>query len=274
VKSRVLAIALLAGLAGRGVAQTANPNEERARTLLEAAVKDKNGDTRRHAIEALSLVNARDPWIGYLEEAVTDKRADIQLAAIASLLDLKTDRTAAIIQKALKGPAREVSFAAAKALWTLKDPAGEKALLSVLSGEMKTSSGFFSRQKREAFRMMRTPRGTFIFVVSTGIQVAPVPVPGLGFGAASVQGLMNDPTLSGRATAALLLANDPSPTVVNALKDSLKDKNWGVRAAAVNSLALHNDRTLAPVLLPLLDDTKDAVRVRAAAGYLRLSSIP
>jgi HEAT repeat protein len=61
--------------------------------------------------------------------------------------------------------------------------------------------------------------------------------------------------------------------VVPALLDALTDTDASVRAAAVHALALRNDRSVAPKLLPLLDDKKDAVRARAAAGYLRLTGI-
>ena len=43
-----------------------------------------------------------------------------------------------------------------------------------------------------------------------------------------------------------------------------------MRAAAVHSLALWNDPSLQQDIVPLLDDKKEAVRLRAAAGYLRL----
>jgi hypothetical protein len=46
-----------------------------------------------------------------------------------------------------------------------------------------------------------------------------------------------------------------------------------VRAAAVHAIALRNDPALKLDLAPLLEDEKEAVRVRAAAGYLRLDSI-
>jgi len=61
--------------------------------------------------------------------------------------------------------------------------------------------------------------------------------------------------------------------VLQALKDALTDKDWSVRAAAVHAIALRNDPALESDLVPLLDDKKEAVRVRAAAGYLRLESI-
>jgi len=46
-----------------------------------------------------------------------------------------------------------------------------------------------------------------------------------------------------------------------------------VRAAAVHSLALRDDPALQTDLEPLLDDDKAPVRLRAAAGILRLSAI-
>lgn len=61
--------------------------------------------------------------------------------------------------------------------------------------------------------------------------------------------------------------------MLDALKDALSDKDWSVRAAAVHSLSLRNDPALKKELGPLLQDDKEAVRMRAAAGYLRLSAI-
>jgi HEAT repeat protein len=59
-----------------------------------------------------------------------------------------------------------------------------------------------------------------------------------------------------------------------ALIDALQDKEGSVRAAACHALAMRNDRTLEKDLIPMLDDKKPAVRLRAAAGYLRLESLP
>ena len=60
---------------------------------------------------------------------------------------------------------------------------------------------------------------------------------------------------------------------MDALKDGLLDKDWSVRAAAVHSLSLRDDPALKETLEPLLDDEKEPVRLRAAAGFLRLSAI-
>jgi HEAT repeat protein len=186
-------------------------------------------------------------------------------------MDLKNDRTISALRKALDSDVPEVSFAAAKALWTLNDPIGHDALLAVLSGDTKTASGFITRQKRDALRMLHTPKMLFLFAVREGANFAPVP--GLGAGVSSLQGILSDQGVSGRAATALLLGTDKDPEVLTALEDALADKDWSVRAAAVHAIALRNDPALEKDLLPLFEDKKEAVRVRAAAGYLRLESI-
>ena len=63
------------------------------------------------------------------------------------------------------------------------------------------------------------------------------------------------------------------PATLEALRDALSDKDSSVRAAAVHSISLRNDPALKKELEPLLQDDNGAVRLRAAAGYLRLSAI-
>ena len=119
--------------------------------------------------------------------------------------------------------------------------------------------------------MLHTPKTMFLFAIQQGANFAPIP--GLGAGVSSVQGILSDPSVSGRAATALLLSTDKGPEVLQALQDALTDKDWSVRAAAVHAIALRNDPALEPDLVPLFEDKKEAVRVRAAAGYLRLEAI-
>src|SRR6266852_4845174 len=119
---------------GQTAAVTAS-NEDRARKILADSLKDKNPDTRKHAVQALGLVGPREPYISQVESMLADKDVDVRLAAITSLVDLKNKRTAAALRKALEDEAPEVSFGAAKALWAINEPAGRNALISVLSGE-------------------------------------------------------------------------------------------------------------------------------------------
>jgi HEAT repeat protein len=244
---------------------------DRARASLADSLKDGNPNTRMHAVQALGLVSPREPYLSQLEAMLDDKDVEVRLAVIASLVDLKNPRTVPTLEKALDSDVPEVSFAAAKALWTLNEALGRDALVSVLSGETKTSSGFITRKKREALKMLHAPKTMFMFALQQGANFAPVP--GLGAGVSSLQGILSDPSVSGRAAAALLLSADRDPEVVQAFQDALTDKDWSVRAAAVHAIALRNDPALEMNLVPLLEDKKEAVRVRAAAGYLRLEGI-
>ena len=127
------------------------------------------------------------------------------------------------------------------------------------------------KQKRDALRMLHTPKTMFMFALQQGANFAPVP--GLGAGVSSLQGILSDPSVSGRAASALLLSTDKDPRVLEALHDALADKDWSVRAAAVHAIALRNNPALETDLVPLLEDKKEAVRDRAAAAYLRLEWI-
>ena len=190
------------------------------------------------------------------------------MAAIASMVDLKNPRAVPALQKLLNDKTPEIAFEAAKALWLLNEPSGRDAMVGLLSGETNNASGFITKQKRGALRMLHTPKTLLLFAMRTGTDL--VPVPELDKGISSVQGILSDPNVSGRAATALLLGSDKDPAVVIALRHALADKDSSVRAAAAHAIALRDDPKLQTTLLPLLDDKDQAVRLRAAAGYLRL----
>jgi HEAT repeat protein len=272
IRAIVLSLAMLSGLFRASNASAASAIDKKSRDIIEAALEDKSPDTRREAVLSLSLVPQTEPLFEKLESSLFgEKDVLVRLAAVSSLTEIKSSRSIRALKKALDDDVPEISFAAAKALLTLNDPSGKAALLSVLSGDTKTSSSFFTKQKRDAMRMMQTPKGMFIFALRTGIGF--VPVPGMGQGFASMQGILSDPSVSGRATAALLLGRERDAKTLDALKDALTDKDWSVRAAAVHSLALRGDPKLRKDLEPLLDDEKEAVRLRAAASMLRLGRV-
>jgi HEAT repeat protein len=251
--------------------RAANAAEEQARAILQTALKDRNPDIRKQAATALSLAGSREPFSSQLEGLLADKDVEVRLAAVSSLAEVKNKRGMEALHKALDDEVPEVSFAAAKALWGQQDPTGKEALLAVLSGETKVASGFLTKQKRDALRMLHTPRTLFLFAVRQGVGMAPVP--GLGEGISSMQGILSDPGVSGRAMAALLIGKEKDQATLDALREALSDKDASVRAAAVHSMALRNDPALQADLAPLLEDKKESVRLRAAAGYLRLETL-
>jgi HEAT repeat protein len=239
--------------------------------MLRHALESKNPDTRQAGVVALSLAATDTGLLNELAGMLEDKDVQVRVAVVTGLSENKTRAATAQLRKALRDPVPEVSFAAARALYSRGDPEGRDALLSVLSRETRPASGFISSEMRTAMRMMHTPRTTFLYALRQGLGF--VPLPGFGEGVASMQALLSDPGTSGRASAALLLGKDRDPATVDALKDALYDRDWHVRAAAVHAVALQNNPAFKPDLDRVTLDDKEEVRLRAAAGWLRLNTI-
>jgi HEAT repeat protein len=241
---------------------------QRCRSMLNDAVHDRNPDGRKAAAEALSLVGVKDNALQYLAPMLDDHDVSVRIAVVITLGDFKDNRTLPLLKKALQDPVPEVDFAAAKVLYLLHDPDGVQFLLDVVSGESKASSSYLSKEKRSALRMLHTPTKLFTYIAIQAAGFAPVP--GLGFGLPSAQGILLDPDSSARAGSLLLIGSSRDPTLANAVGSALSDKEWSVRAAAIHLVAIHPFPEFREKLVPLLDDKKDAVRERAAAAYIRL----
>jgi HEAT repeat protein len=263
-----LAIALLCG--STALAQeSSDPLVERARDILKKGVADSNPDVRRAAVVSVSLVGENEKVVSALESVLqNDKDVSVRIAAIGTLASFKDPKLVSIFQTALKDPVPEVNFAAAKVLYDMKQPAGKDFLLSVAGGEQKATSGTMESQKRSMFRMLHTPSETFMSAAANA-----VPIPGLGSGLESAMGLAADPASLARAAAILMLASQTDAGTWNVILAGLTDNEPSVRAAAVHAIAVHNDPAYKQKLVPLLDDKKEPVKFRAAAGYLRLANL-
>jgi HEAT repeat protein len=265
----LVALTIAANAQIKNAVPRASPDETRASQILSEGLSSKNPDVRKQAVASMGLIGPREPYLSQLTNALSDKDIYVRLAAVSSIVDVKSKKTGDILEKSFTDDAPEVSFAAAKALYTLGDPRGRTALMAILEREAKTKSNFLTVKKRDTLRLFHTPKGMLIFAIKQGVGFAPVP--GLGEGISSLQDILSDAGVSGRATAALMLANDRSPDVLDALKEAVMDRDGSVRAAAVHALALRNDRSLLPLMKDQFDDPKEGVRFRAAAAYLRVS---
>jgi len=241
---------------------------QRCLSMLNDAAHDRNPDGRKGAAEALSLVGVKDGALESLAPMLDDHDVSVRIAVVVTLGDFKDNRTLPLLKKALQDPVPEVDFAAAKVLYHLHDPDGVQFLLAVVSKESKASSSYLSKEKRTALRLLHTPTQLFIDI---GIGAAGfAPVPGLGMGLSSAQGILSATDSSARAASLLLIGSSSDPALADAVGSALSDKEWSVRAAATHLVAMHPFPQFGENLVPLLDDNKDAVRVRAAAAYIRL----
>jgi HEAT repeat protein len=244
-----------------------DPNVQKAKDLLVKGVASGNPDTRSLAVMSASLIGDRSEVLTKLYSMLeTDKDVPTRITIIATLGSFNNPAVIPNLQKALKDPVPEVDLAAALALWGLKQPDGKAFLLDALEGKQKTSSSFMSSEKRSLVRMTHTPTTTFLGIVANQFAL-----PGLGSGMESAVGLSADPASMASSSVIFALAKDKNdPTIWAALVAAMQDKEWATRAAAVHVVAMHNDPSLMDKFVPLMDDKKEQVSFRAAAGYLRL----
>ena len=153
--------------------------------MLNDAARERNPDVRKDAAEALSLVPLDDKIIQSLGSMLDDHDVPVRVAVVTTLGDFKDKRTVPLLKKALTDPVPEVDFAAAKVLYQLHDPDGEKMFLAIVERESKGSSSFISTEKRNALRMLHTPTKLFMFAAMQAVGLCPRTRPGDGniFGA-------------------------------------------------------------------------------------------
>ena len=187
-----------------------------------------------------------------------------------SIGELRDARLAKAAREALNDEVPEVSFAAARTLFKLRQPEGRQALIEIVEKESKAKSNFVRAKLRDTWRRMKTPKSAIFFAVQQGAGF--VPVPGFGEGVSALSGILSDPDFSARATSLIMLSSDRTAEVSHIVEESFMDDEWSMRAAAVQIAALRRQRTWRSHLVPLLDDTSRKVRYRAAACYLRLST--
>jgi len=267
IRTLALSAALLAPLA----VSAASVNEDAVRTMLENGLQSKNPIVRKQAVQSLALLGGWEPYQSRIEAMLQDKDVNVRVAAIMSMMVGPGDNTIDALKGALNDPAPEVTFAAAKALFVLSDPAGEKALMAVLNGDSKTTSGLIALQKREAAEMLHDPTKMSVFVITKSVWLAPVP--GLGVGVGILEHAFFDKRDSGRAATARMLSTSEDPEVREALRRALTDKEPSVRVAAVEASALRNDPGVLESVVPLLQDKKEMVRLWASSCYLRLAGL-
>jgi HEAT repeat protein len=157
-------------------------------------------------------------------------------------------------------------MAAAQSLRELNDEKSAYAVYyDLLVGERKAGDGLIAKQ----LATLKDPKVLAQIGFSEGIGF--VPFAGIGWDAWRTMH-KKDPNPV-RAVAATLLAHDPDPASSGALVKATNDKDWMVRAAAVEAIAQRGDASLLPHVVEKFSDKNVKVRYSAAAAVIRLSAI-
>jgi len=238
----------------------------KAWTLLEAAARQPKTERRATAVRVLGLLPDNDRATQLAVDALRDPKPEVRVAAATALGKMRAASSAAQLKKALSDKEFSVVLAAAHALRELKDPACYEVYYAIVTGQRKSSEGFFE-QETEVFH---DPKELAKMGFEQGIGY--VPYAGIGWDA--VRTIMKDRSEGSPVKAASVsnLASDPDPRTAAALVNATHDRNWVVRVAALQAIAERGDPTLAGKIEPLLNDSKKEVQYTAAATILRLGA--
>ncbi len=232
--------------------------------ILQQAAADNSADKRAKAVQALGLITRNKKAEEILQKALLDANAHVRVAAAKSIGEMGAVSSRANLIKALNDTNIEVVIAAANALYALKDPAAYDVYYALLTGERKSSEGLLQSE----LNILKDRKSLEKLAFETGLGF--VPFGGMGYEAWKT--VTRDDSSPVRAAAAERLATDPDPKSGRALANSCGDGKWTVRAAAVEAIVKRGDPALLYAVVPLLDDSNDAVRYDAAAAVIQLNT--
>jgi HEAT repeat protein len=276
IRAAILGIFVLLG--ARGVAQGQSPKapaplaqspespREKAWNILHEGLKDTNSDKRSRAVRALGLLTGNAEAEKAAVLALKDEKPPVRLAAAVALGSMRAEQATGNLEEALGDSEPSVVLAAANSLLLLHDDVGYDTYYEVLTGERRAGKGFV----KEELDTLKDKKKVAQMGFEEGIGF--IPFGGIGY--EIFKTVTKNDSSPIRAAAAKKLAHDPEPDAGEALAKAAADKNWKVRAAALDAIALREDASLISRIVPAMDDKNDIVRFTAAACIVHLSGPP
>lgn len=238
---------------------------EGAWQLLESGTKsDKAGD-RVAAFQALGLLSDNSRAGQLAKAGLQDDKPDVRSAAAEALGQINDRGSVSKLKKMLDDADPKVVLSAAHALVEMKNDAGYEVYYEILTGERKAGQGVLSNPTA----MLKDKKRMLSLGFHEGLGF--VPFGGLSYEAFKM--LTKDDVSPLRAAAARMLASDPDSGSYKALLNASGDKNWLVRAAAIDGLARRGDPAALPTVALYMYDEKPEVKYEAGAAVVRLTNL-
>src|SRR5689334_15561089 len=236
---------------------------QKAWSVLHDGLKDANANKRAKAVRALGLLTANAEAEKAAALALKDEKPNVRLAAAAALGSMRAEGAKGHLEETLGDSEPSVVLAAANSLLLLHDDVGYDTYYEVLTGERRASKGLI----KEQLDTLKDKKKVAQMGFEEGIGF--VPFGGIGY--EIFKTVTKNDSSPIRAAAAKKLAHDPEPDAGEALARAAADKNWRVRAAALDAIALREDASLVSRIVSALEDKNDVVRFTAAACVAHLS---
>jgi HEAT repeat protein len=245
---------------------------DQAWTVLHNAAINKSADQRLATMRALQLVPRNAQAVTMAEQGLKDKDREVRGAAALSLGAMGSKSAIPQLSAVTKADSEgSVVMAAAKSLIELGDEQGYAVYYAIVTGQRKSGTGLIGSQKKQLDELMRHPEQMENMAFEQGMGF--VPFGGIGLQAYETIHTSEEKGPLVKATAIKVLARDPDPITAKALVAATHDKQWVIRAAAYDALARRGDTSLLPDLTGGLKDSKDEVRITAAAAIVHLSTL-
>jgi HEAT repeat protein len=249
------------------VAPPALPEDPRATAweILEAGSKAEKTSDRATAIRVLGLRIKNSHAENVAQAALKDAKPEIRAAGATALGEMQAQSSIPKLREALVDEDMSVALAATHALDLMHDPSAFQLYYDILTGERKTSKTLIVEQTKT----LKDPKKLAMMGFEEGIGF--VPFVGIGWEAYRRIRANKSDSAPVRTAAAKVLARDPDPASARALADATKDnKDWIVRAAALEAIAQRGDPSLLQTVELAMSDEEPAVKYTAAATVLHL----
>lgn len=191
----------------------------------------------------------------------------VRAAAAEALGSMSATHSIRQLRAALDDSDPQVVLAAANALMDMTDSApAYNIYYALLTGKMRGDKGLV----KEQLKTIQDPKKLANLRVEEGIGFAPFG----GICYSVYKRVLKPGSGDLRAAVAKRLALDPDALTARALVAATQDKQWLVRAAALEAIYQRGDPALLPKIILPLDDEKDGERFTAAASVVHLSELP
>lgn len=248
--------------------QTFEPNAIRAWSIItDAAGPGRPAHDRIQAMAALGTMGNDERAARLIEEGFTAKDYDVRVAAVLAAGQTKNPKLVPVLQRALDDDNAQVAYTAAITLWKMHDYSGEDLLVAVALGDRKAKPGLIKSEKHKAAKDLHSPKTMAVIAVTEGSGYFLGP---FGVGIKAIEVVDKNSGASARAAAIDQLALQHTDQVHDVLVQDLTDGEPAVRAAAAKGLGRWQDDQTEKLVSPMFGDNKLAVRLTAAATYLRV----
>lgn len=253
--------------ASPSASQSFDANEIRAWSLLtENSAPDKSAHDRIEALAALGTMGSDQRAAKLIGNAINGHDSEVRVAAILAAGLTKNPALVPPLQRALDDDNPEVAYTAALTLWKMHDTSGEDLLNAVALGDRKAKPGLIKSEKHKAAKELHSPKALTMIAVNQGSGYFLGP---FGIGVKAIEMISKSGSAVTRAAALDQLAQHHTDEVREVLVQSLTDDEPAVRAAAAKGLGRWPGEDTAREVAPMFGDTHLAVRLTAAAAYLR-----